>query len=174
MLLETRGVTELSRLIGTTWIVNALVIASFLTMGLLANTLVVFRPVSRNVAYAALFILLILGMSVPYSLFGALPTLERILAAAVLVGLPVFFSGLIFSLGFRDIRYPAQGLGVNLIGAVIGGVLENLVMIGGTPILGVLAIALYGFSAVLLTGLFARPELSVSQAAQHLDSYAGR
>jgi hypothetical protein len=31
---------------------------------------------------------------------------------------------------------------------VVGGVLENLVMIGGTPILGILAIALYGASAV--------------------------
>ena len=170
MLLETRGVTELSLLFGSTWIVNAVVIASFLTMGLLANTLVIFRPVSLNVAYSGLFIILILGMSVPYSLFGALATWERVLAAAVLVGLPVFFSGLIFSLSFRDILHPAQGLGVNLLGAVIGGVLENLVMIGGTPILGILAFVLYGLSAVLLTGLFARRELSTSQAAQSLSA----
>jgi ABC-type Fe3+ transport system permease subunit len=93
---------------------------------------------------------------------------ERVLAAAVLVGLPVFFSGLIFSLSFRDVSHPAQGLGVNLLGAVVGGVLENLVMIGGTPILGILAFVLYGLSAVLLTGLFARRELSISQSAQSL------
>jgi len=166
MLLETRGVTELSLLFGSTWIVNAIVIASFLTMGLLANALVIFRPISRSVAYGALFLLLILGIFVPYSVFSPLPVAERVLAAAVLVGLPVFFSGLVFSLSFREVTNSAQGLGVNLLGAVIGGVLENLVMIGGTPILGMLAILLYGFSAVLLTGLFARRERSISEAAQ--------
>jgi SAM-dependent methyltransferase len=168
MLLETRGVTELSLLFGSTWIVNAVVIASFLTMGLLANTLVIFRPISRNSAYSALFILLFLGMFLPYSLFGTLPVAARVLAAAIVVGLPVFCSGLIFSLAFRDIANPGQGLGVNLLGAVVGGVLENVVMIGGTPTLGVLAIVIYGFSAVLLNGLLTKGQPYVSQAAQVL------
>ena len=35
-------------------------------------------------------------------------------------------------------------------GAVIGGILENSVMIGGTPILGALAIVLYAASALAL------------------------
>lgn len=166
MLLETKGVTELSLLFGSTWIVNAVVIAAFLTMGLLANTLVMIRPVSRGVAYPALLALLIASMFLPYSLLSALPTLERVFAAAMLVGLPVFFSGLIFSRSFRDVRQPAQGLGINLLGAVIGGALENLVMIGGTPILGVLAIVLYGFSAAMLSGAFAREELRISQTVE--------
>jgi hypothetical protein len=89
----------------------------------------------------------------------------RVIAAAVLVGLPVFFSGLVFSLSFRDNPRPARGLGVNLLGAVVGGVLENVVMIGGTPILGVLAIVLYGLSAVMLTGLFARRVLPFPEGA---------
>jgi hypothetical protein len=71
-------------------------------------------------------------------------------AAATLAGLPVFFSGLIFSRSFRDVAQPAQGLGINLLGAVVGGVLENLVMIGGTPILGILAFLLYGASAAFV------------------------
>lgn len=148
MLLETKGVTELSLSFGSTWIVNAVVITSFLCMGLLANTLVIFRPVSRKVAYVFLFLFLIAGMFLPYSLFGALPGPIRVLSVATLAGLPVFFSGLIFSRSFRDVEQPAQGLGINLLGAVVGGVLENLVMIGGTPILGVLAILLYAASAV--------------------------
>jgi len=56
----------------------------------------------------------------------------------------------VFSGSFRDYRHPARGLGINLLGAVVGGVLENLVMVGGTPILGLLAIALYGASAVAI------------------------
>ena len=157
MLLETKGVTELSLLFGSTWIVNAVVIAAFLIMGLLANTLVMIRPVSQWFAYSALFIVLSTSIFLPYSLFAALPTLQRVFAAAALVGLPVFFSGLVFSRSFRDVEPAAQGLGVNLLGAVIGGALENLVMIGGTPILGILAILLYGLSALFAS----RQELAI-------------
>lgn len=147
MLLETKGVTELSLLFGSTWIVNAVVIAAFLVMGLLANTFIVFRPVSRGIAYGVLFAILVGGMFVPYSLFGALTPIARVLASAALAGVPVFFSGLIFSRSFRDVAHPAQGLGINLLGAVVGGTLENLVMVGGTPVLGLLALLLYGLSA---------------------------
>jgi hypothetical protein len=150
MLLETRGVTELSLLFGSTWIVNAVVITAFLVMGLLANTFIVFRPVSRGIAYAFLFVILATSMFVPYSLFDALPATAKVLASATLAGLPVFFSGLVFSRSFRDVKRPAQGLGINLLGAVVGGALENLVMVGGTPILGVLAFLLYGLSAVFV------------------------
>jgi hypothetical protein len=44
----------------------------------------------------------------------------------------------------------AEVLGINLFGAVVGGILENFVMVGGTPILGVLAIALYLMSAIAI------------------------
>jgi hypothetical protein len=150
MLLETRGVTELSLLFGSTWIVNAVVITAFLAMGILANTFIIFRPVSRGVAYAFLFVILIASMFIPYSLFDGLPATAKVLASAILAGLPVFFSGLVFSRSFRDIKRPAQGLGINLLGAVVGGALENLVMVGGTPILGILAFLLYGLSAVFV------------------------
>jgi len=152
MLLETKGVTELSLLFGSTWLVNAVVIAAFLLMGLLANTLVILRPIPRIFAYSALFIILTSDLFIPYSLLAGLTAMERTLVGGTLVGLPVFFSGLIFSRSFRDVAHPSQGLGINLLGAVIGGVLENLVMIGGTPILGVLAIVLFGVSAVLNKG----------------------
>ena len=150
MLLETKGVTELSLLFGSTWTVNAVVIAAFLTMGLLANSVIMVQPVSRRVAYTALFIVLAASVFLPYSIFEGLPGTARVMASATLAGLPVFFSGLIFSRSFRDVAKPSQGLGINLLGAVVGGVLENLVMVGGTPILGVLAFILYGLSAAFV------------------------
>ncbi len=162
MLLETRGVTELSLLFGSTWTVNAVVIAAFLTMGLLANSLIMFRPVSRGAAYALLFVTLAVGTLVPISLFAALSPTAKVLASATLAGLPVFFSGLIFSRSFRDVAKPAQGLGINLLGAVVGGVLENLVMIGGTPILGLLAFLLYGLSAAFVPTLSQQGEISAA------------
>jgi hypothetical protein len=150
MLLETKGVTELSLLFGSTWIVNAVVISAFLLMGMLANTVVAKWPVSRRRAYTGLFVALIAGMVVPYSSLAALPNIEKVLAATLLVGLPVFFSGMVFSRTLAEVAEPSRSLGINLLGAVVGGVLENLVMIGGTPVLGVLAVALYGVSAIRL------------------------
>ena len=165
MLLETKGVTELSLLFGSTWTVNAVVIAAFLTMGLLANSLIMFRPVSRGVAYTIQFVILVVGTFVPFSVFAALSPAGKVLASATLAGLPVFFSGLIFSRSFRDVAQPAQGLGINLLGAVVGGILENLVMVGGTPILGLLAVLLYGLSARFVPTAAARADVSTELPA---------
>jgi len=166
MLLETKAVTGLSLLFGSTWTVNAVVIAAFLLMGLMANTLMIFRHGSRRISYAVLFALLALDLILPYSSLSILPVGMRTLAAAARAGLPIFFSGIIFSRAFRDVARPAEGLGFNLLGAVIGGVLENAVMIGGTPILAVLAILLYGLSALALDRRMAAPSLNWKQEVE--------
>lgn len=150
LLLETKGVTELSLLFGSTWTVNAVVISAFLAVALAANALIMKRPVSRVFSYVGLFVCLAVGLFLPYSMLDSLPTPLKVLSAGVLVALPVFFSGLIFSRSFRDVVHPAQGLGFNLLGAVLGGALENLVMIGGIPLLGVMAIVIYAMSLLVL------------------------
>ena len=148
LLLETKAVTELALLFGSTWVVNAVVIGAFLTMALLANAFVMSRPVSCRNAYIGLFVFLAVSSLFPYSVLDALSTALKVVAVGVIVGLPVFFSGLVFSRSFRDVANPARGLGVNLLGAVVGGALENTVMLVGTPILGALAFVLYGLSAI--------------------------
>jgi hypothetical protein len=153
LLLETKGVTELSLLFGSTWIVNAVVIGAFLAMALLSNAVIMVRAISRGLSYAALFALLLTQLFVPYSALNAFSGALKLIMAGLAVGLPVFFTGLIFSRSFRDVSDPAKALGVNLFGAAVGGILENLVMIGGTTVLGVLAIVLYAFSAVFVTRL---------------------
>lgn len=150
LLLETKAVTELSLLFGSTWVVNAVVIAAFLMMALLANAVVTVRPPSRRLSYAVLFLMLVFGTVFPYSILEALPSEGKVSAAAAIVALPVFFSGLIFSSSLSGAPNPAQALGINLLGAVVGGTLENLVMVAGTPVLGVIAIALYTLSAFCL------------------------
>jgi hypothetical protein len=67
LLLQTKGVTELSLLYGSTWVVNAVVIGAFLSMALLANALVMVRPVPRWLSYTGLFLLLALAFVVPYT-----------------------------------------------------------------------------------------------------------
>ena len=144
MLLETKGITQLSLLFGSTWIVNSVVIGAFLTMGFLANLWVIVRPVSLRFTYVLLFISLLLGLVISPSHFFASSAAMKVIAASLLVGVPVFFSGIIFSTSFRVSSHPEKALAVNLFGAIAGGILENAVMLGGINTLGVLAILLYG------------------------------
>lgn len=148
MLLETKGITHLSLLFGSTWVVNSVVIGTFLTMGFLANLWVLVRPVSLRFTYVLLFISLLLGLVISPSRFFASSAAMKVVAAALLVGIPVFFSGIVFSSSFRVSSHPEKALAVNLFGAIAGGILENAVMLGGINTLGVLAILLYGAAMV--------------------------
>ncbi len=150
LLLETKGVTELSLLFGATWITNTVVISAFILMAMAANVVIIFRSVPYRIAYCLLFLSLALAGFFPYSLLEGLPLTLKILAAGALTALPVFFSGLIFSRSFQRCTEPGQALGMNLLGAVVGGALENLVMVGGTVVLGVMAIILYTIAAASL------------------------
>jgi SAM-dependent methyltransferase len=150
LLLETKGVTELSLLFGSTWAVNSIVIGAFLGMALLSNLFVMRRPIPHSVAYAGLFLSLLVAALFPYATLNSQPLGPRILAAGLLTALPVFFSGIVFSHSLSRSANANQALGVNLIGAIIGGALESTVMIGGTGVLAPLAILLYIGSAVPL------------------------
>ena len=148
LLLETKGVTELSLLFGSTWIVNSVVIGAFLIMGFLANVIVALKPVPTLIAYPLLFVALAAGLGVPASQFAGASAVTKIMASGGLVALPVFFSGMVFSGSFRFASRPEKALAVNLFGATAGGILENTIMLGGVPILGFLAIALYAASVI--------------------------
>ena len=127
------------------------------------NLTVMFRPVSYRLSYTLLFLSLALAGFFPYALLDALSLPVRILAAGALTALPVFFLDLSSRAAFNVAPTPAQALGMNLLGAVVGGVLENLVMVGGTVVLGVMAIILYGMAAA---SLVAQGKASISQEAE--------
>ena len=74
----------------------------------------------------------------------SLRTLSASYENFVLVAFTVFVSK---RLSIRDFDRPSEALGVNILGAVVGGIPENSVMIGGTQILALLALALYVLSA---------------------------
>jgi hypothetical protein len=156
LLLETKAVTQLSLLFGGTWIVNSVVIAAFLAMALLANALAGTFRMPVIAMYGILFVLLIADFWFPYSMVNSLSAGMKFMVGGGWAALPVFFSGIVFSGSLQRFGNPAEALGINLFGAVLGGLLENAVMIGGTPILKVLALAMYAASAVAL--FRARPQ----------------
>jgi len=150
LLLETKGVTQLSLLFGGTWIVNSVVIAAFLAMALVANALAGYYKFSTVAMYSILLVLLISDFWFPYSTINGLNSGAKLLVGGGWEALPVFFSGIVFSSSLQRFGHPAEVLGVNLFGAVLGGILENAVMIGGTPILKALALLMYAASAFAL------------------------
>ncbi len=148
LLLETNAISKLSLLFGSTWVVNAVVISAFLIMALAANMIVAQVTISKRVSYACLVIAIAGSSVIPYGRFTSSPTAAVV--AGLLIASPVFFSGLIFSSSFRDVVSPTGTLGVNMLGAVLGGLLENLTMIGGTTVVSILALLIYVGSAIAL------------------------
>lgn len=144
LLIETRGVTSLSLLFGSTWIVNSAVFGGILTMVLLAN-LAVQKWAWQNPApwFAALFGAVLLLWWLPVDSLGNLPMLGRGLAGGLLTGLPVGLAGVIVPMLLARSAQPVAALGANLLGAVLGGCLEYFSMFGGLKSTALMALVLY-------------------------------
>lgn len=148
MLLETRSITALSLLFGSTWAVNSLVIAAILAMIVLANLLIARADLDRvSWWYGLLFAALAAGwlfpLSHPFFSRGGPATL----LAGLLAAFPLFFAALIFGISFRHSRAPREDLGANLFGAVTGGLVEYASLLTGLQALYLMAAAFYALSA---------------------------
>jgi hypothetical protein len=165
LLIETRGVTDLSLLFGSTWIVNAAVFGGVLIVALAANAIVRrwrTSSVPRNAAW--LFIPLFAALAVSYLVRPAtllqMPMFAGGVVGALINAVPVGLAGILFSTLLARSPDPAASLGSNLIGAITGGVLEYLSTFLGLRILTLIAAALYG--AVLLLLVARRRTLPVA------------
>ena len=151
LLLETKSVVQFALLFGTTWLVNALVFVGVLLSVLLAIAVSKRVEIRRPVLlYPALFASLLLGWLVPVSALLDLSTVPRFFVAVTLAFLPIFTANLIFAQRFRDTADSTAAFGANLIGAMVGGLLEYTSLVLGYRNLVVVAALVYGLA--LLTG----------------------
>jgi hypothetical protein len=150
-LLETRSITEMALLFGSTWMVNAAVIAAILVMILLANALVE-RVKWGNPLPVYVLLALSLGFNffVPPSAFLGMSSSLRVPLAALAQALPLFFAGVIFAVAFRKTRSIQTALGSNMVGAVLGGLCEYASLALGLRVLILLAFLFYALSAAAL------------------------
>ena len=146
MLLETKSIGDCSLYFGTTWFVTMLVVAGVLLMVMAANLVAIRLKQFHISMYLPLLASLLVLYCVKRDTILALTFDERLLWSLLVVPLPIFFAGLIFSTTFRDSTTPSAFLGANLIGAMIGGFCEYLGMATGTGTLMLLVIAAYGIS----------------------------
>lgn len=151
-LLETKSITEMALLFGSTWIVNAAVIAAILCMIVLANLLVeYFGWRDARPFYALLFLALAFNYLVPVSRYLSLDLTLRIALACITQALPLFFAGTIFAISFSQTESIEDALGSNLIGSVLGGVFEYASLVFGIRSLYLLALVFYIISALALS-----------------------
>ena len=149
LLLETKSVVQFALLFGTTWIVNAFVFVGVLLAVLAAvETARLVRPVRPYLLYALLLGSLAVAWSISGESLLQLDFAPRLAAAIALTFVPIFLANLIFAQRFAEVAAPTTAFGANLIGAMIGGLLEYGSLILGyralIPIVGVL----YGLALV--------------------------
>ncbi|QUV81722.1 hypothetical protein J8C01_10990 [Chloracidobacterium sp. D] len=165
LLLETRMVTELGLLFGSTWVVNASVFAGVLVMVLLANGYVIRRTPSRiQPWYVPLVISLLAVWWLGAGMLNQFSLLTRGILGGLLFALPVFFAGVIVSTLLKRAQDVPGALGSNILGSVVGGCLEYLSMYAGLRKMTLLAMALYLTAYLILARQAAQPEAAEEAA----------
>jgi MFS family permease len=148
-LLETKSITEIALLLGSTWIVNAVVIAAILLMIVFANMIVEKKRLTNpRPLYLLLALSLIANFFVPIGSFLGLSIIWRIIIASLMQALPLFFAGMIFAITFSQTKSIEIALGSNMLGSVLGGVFEYGSLILGIRFLYLLALLFYILSAL--------------------------
>ena len=172
LLLETQVVSRLALYFGTTWQVNGIVIAAILSALLLANFVIDRRGQRSSWPRSWTVAGILVGIACAYFVpFNRIPGSAALVGsfAALIFAIPVFFAGLLFASEFRSADSPAAALGANMLGAVVGGLLENLSLIIGMKALLLVAALLYSLAALGFLGLPSRrAAASISPALKQL------
>jgi hypothetical protein len=144
LLLEVQNISKASVVLGNTWIVSAVIISAILTMILLANFLVARWPkVSPSAAFGLLIVSCLAIYLIDLSTFAFLAYPLKALLVGALTTLPMLFSGVIFIDSFARVARKDRALGANLIGALVGGLLQSLTFVIGIKALLLVVAALY-------------------------------
>jgi len=149
MLIETKAITELALSFGNTWYVAGIVIAAIVLMAYFANWVVSRVKINLLVPAALLMLSLAGGLALAHS--GWLPSnaADKLLIVFVLT-LPVFFSGMVFSILIGSQKEIAPAMAANLLGAMLGGLLEYNAMYCGYAALYVIALLVYALAFLSL------------------------
>lgn len=152
LLLETKSIVQFSLWFGTTWAVNAMVFAGIL-LSVLAAIEVVKRVRLPKPLYLYIALVAAVGISwaIPAGALLELPSAARLVAAIALTFSPIFLANLVFAQRFNEIEHAAEAFGVNLLGAMVGGILEYSALAVGYRSLAILVAVLYGLAYVSWT-----------------------
>ncbi len=132
MLLETKNIINFQLLFGSTWIVNSLVFIAILGLAFTSAILVKIKLIiNKKVLYFLMLFAIIISVLFPLKSIIELPFYLKYLSAILISLLPIFFANLIFSSHFSNQNNAEISFGLNMIGAICGGLLEYLSMLYG-------------------------------------------
>jgi hypothetical protein len=146
--METQLVSRLGLYFGTTWVVNCVALTAILCVLVVANAYVKFvRPNRLPPYYALLVVSLVANYFMPWERlpYGA-RTVGLILSAAYSISL--LFAGVIFTETFRREQRKSSAFGANIVGAVAGGLSQNISFLTGMKSLLPLAALFYGLAGL--------------------------
>jgi hypothetical protein len=150
LLLEVQNISKAAVVLGNTWWVNAVIISGILTTLLVANGITArFPRLPLGPVYSLLIAACLALYGVDLARFGSLPFAPKALLVGSLTSLPMLFSGIVFTRAFAAAPRKDTALGANLLGALVGGVLQTVTFITGIKFLLLLVAALY--TAAVLT-----------------------
>jgi SAM-dependent methyltransferase/uncharacterized membrane protein len=147
LLLETQLVSRLALYFGTTWLVNCVALTAILLVLVVANLYVSQRKPRRLGPYYALLVLFLVGNY--FFPWHALPYAARAVGVllSIAYAIPVFFAGIIFTESFSRQAEKSTAFGANIVGAVAGGLAQNVSFIFGMKALLIFATFFYAASS---------------------------
>ena len=144
MLMESQIVSRMALLFGTTWVVNSITISGLLLLIVGANILErAGLRLATPAVYACLFATILIAYFVPVQALLAESRALKIAGAILVLCSPVLFASILFIRMFAAARFTGSALGSNLLGALVGGLLESLSLWIGLRALLFLALLLY-------------------------------
>lgn len=149
-LLEVKALTTFALLFGSTWNVNSLVFFAILVSVLIAvlvNARFTFQRIW--IFYLLLFGMLALNLAIRPETLLIQNAILRYVIASCLIFAPVFLANVIFSNSFRETELADIAFASNLLGIMVGGMLEYFSMLIGYHMLLVGVIAFYFLAMVL-------------------------
>jgi hypothetical protein len=144
MLMESQIVSRMALLFGTTWIVNSITISGLLALIVGANLLErAGLRMPTSTVYMGLFASLMVAYFVPVSALFSESFAMKLAGGILVLCSPVFFASILFIRTFAAARFSGAALGSNLLGSLVGGLLESLSMWIGLRSLLFVALGLY-------------------------------
>ena len=147
LLLEVQTISKASVVLGNTWQVNAVIVSGVLAMSLLANLVAQkFPRMPLGPVYVALIGTCLGLYFVDLARFAFLPFAVKALIVGALTTLPALFSGIIFIRSFAVVAGKDLALGANMIGSLVGALLQSVTFVIGIKALLLVVAGLYGLS----------------------------
>lgn len=157
LLLEVQNVSKASVVLGNTWQVNAVIVSGVLGMSLLANLLAQKLPRLPLIPVYVLLLGTCLGLYfVDLASFAFLPFAAKALIVGALTTIPALFSGYIFVRSFAIVPRKDLALGANMIGSMVGALLQSITFVTGIKALLLVVAGLYVLSLVTRPGAVAQ------------------